>query len=498
MQTITDKPLLETWPHAREVEESLIGSVLLNQEVLTDSELLAIESGDFYIHRNGEIWDVASTMFKDGKHIDYVTVAAELSQRGKLDEVGGHAYLSLLASRVPTSLGAPQYARTVMDFSTRRKLIQFAHETVKFAYNADTNMTSPAMWSRTEAILDNLMRGITLPQREQFTAEELVSLPVENEQNWLLQGVLVANGLNLLVGEPGAGKTWEALDASIAISTTGSAWGRQSQPGGVLYFGADNMRDDLVRRMNRLCRARGIRPPSDAFILDLSPLDLSDPSDVLMLEREIREHRPRLVVLDAMARYLGDLDENSNADIGRLMAELRRISNDSEVAFLLIHHLRKVSTSLSAERLGDRIRGASDILAAVDSALVMTKKGNGPSMARNLVHVKCRGSSEVEPISMSIEDTENGGVALVYGEGSAPLARESITETCVTLVVEVMSGRPGEVFTTADFRDLLKDRGFEASDATIKRVSKRLRELPSVSASQQGRRILFVWNDEHG
>ena len=42
-------------PHSRENEEALISACLINPDAMST---ISLESKDFYIHRNGWIWDV--------------------------------------------------------------------------------------------------------------------------------------------------------------------------------------------------------------------------------------------------------------------------------------------------------------------------------------------------------------------------------------------------------------------------------------------------------
>ena len=83
-----------------ESERSVLGAMLRSRE----AALLAIETlqpGDFYDPANREIYAAMQTLATAARPIDLVTLDEELTRRGKLDAVGGAAYLIELSRSVP-------------------------------------------------------------------------------------------------------------------------------------------------------------------------------------------------------------------------------------------------------------------------------------------------------------------------------------------------------------------------------------------------------------
>jgi replicative DNA helicase len=122
-------------PHSREAEEAVVGSVLINPDVLYDLELI-LKDQDFYIHKLGFVW--AAFVRMRGRHvpIDMLTITEELSDMGRLDEIGGPAFLTALLNASPTSLHAEAYARIIKACSIRRELILRANQIATLAYDA--------------------------------------------------------------------------------------------------------------------------------------------------------------------------------------------------------------------------------------------------------------------------------------------------------------------------------------------------------------------------
>jgi len=122
-------------PHSTEAEQSVLGSLLVDSEILPDIAM-KLKSEDFYMEQHREIYEAILNLFDDNKPVDLVTVSEQLSKRGTLQKVGDFEYLSNLATSVPTTANAPHYARIIEDKSLLRKLIQAAVQIQKKSYEA--------------------------------------------------------------------------------------------------------------------------------------------------------------------------------------------------------------------------------------------------------------------------------------------------------------------------------------------------------------------------
>ena len=85
----------------KEAEEILIGSILLRGR-LYESIQSVVVADDFEELRHNLIFQLVGAMYIDGTAIEYGTVVSELRRTGRLDTVGGEAYLTHLMSRSAT------------------------------------------------------------------------------------------------------------------------------------------------------------------------------------------------------------------------------------------------------------------------------------------------------------------------------------------------------------------------------------------------------------
>lgn len=143
-------------PNQPEAERSVLGAMLRSSE----ASLLAIEAlkaEDFYDPANREIFSAMCALAASGRAIDFVTLDEELTRRGKLDGVGGSAYLVELSANVPSTANVGAYIRIVDEKSTLRRLIAASESILKDCYSAQEE-TGDILEGAEKAIYDITMR----------------------------------------------------------------------------------------------------------------------------------------------------------------------------------------------------------------------------------------------------------------------------------------------------------------------------------------------------
>ncbi len=104
-------------------EEAVIGSILIDDSMLKRIDL---QADDFFSEPHRFIFDGMLKLQDTDTAINQITVAHALNEAGKLERVGGTAYLSHLISICPTSLDCPVYAEIVKEKSLYRQMFQAA------------------------------------------------------------------------------------------------------------------------------------------------------------------------------------------------------------------------------------------------------------------------------------------------------------------------------------------------------------------------------------
>src|ERR1700753_564247 len=113
-------------------EPSILGGIILRNEVLTNLDTLEVD--DFYDHRHKVVFQAVRALEAGSRPIDVVTLEAGIQKQGKLEASGGISFLGELAARVPTPDNVYAYAEIVSDRHQARKLMLASGEILEKGY----------------------------------------------------------------------------------------------------------------------------------------------------------------------------------------------------------------------------------------------------------------------------------------------------------------------------------------------------------------------------
>ncbi|HOM29054.1 MAG TPA: replicative DNA helicase [Deltaproteobacteria bacterium] len=244
-------------PYSREAEEYILGGILMENTAL-DSVCTIVSAEDFYIERNRILFEQMVRLMDKGLPIDLVSLTESVERTGKLDKVGGAAYISQLADIVPTTANIEYYARIVRDKSILRSLINGASEIIRQARSqagevADILESAEQIVYAINREIEQSGRGLTkIGQPIQNLYEKLrrmasgevdpgiVSTGFERLDIQLLGG-LHRSDLIIIAGRPSMGKTSLALNIAQNVAV------RERLP--VAVFSLEMGIDQLALRM---------------------------------------------------------------------------------------------------------------------------------------------------------------------------------------------------------------------------------------------------------
>lgn len=121
-------------PNSKESEMMVLGSMLTSINSLNIAAD-ALNSFDFYHTEHQTIFDVLKTAYKNDKPADVHLVCEELKRQGKLNSVGGPAYVTSIAQYAGTSAFIEEYVEVVQNKAILRRMIHTAHEMEKTAFS---------------------------------------------------------------------------------------------------------------------------------------------------------------------------------------------------------------------------------------------------------------------------------------------------------------------------------------------------------------------------
>lgn len=206
-------------PHNMEAEESVLGSLLIDQDAIIKIPFLEVR--DFFMERHRWVFAAIKDLHREHAPIDIVTLSEELEKRGQLIEIGGPPYLTDLSIATPTSMHVEWYANIVREKAIKRAQIDLGRDLTESAFSDDTEPESTSALAKGRlAEIDkrlaadgntfNLAQSLDyhldiLEKREREQDKEKIQFPWDDFNR--LTPYLDAGTLVGIIADPGVGKT---------------------------------------------------------------------------------------------------------------------------------------------------------------------------------------------------------------------------------------------------------------------------------------------------
>jgi predicted transcriptional regulator len=329
-------------PHSVEAEAAVLGSVMIDPAVMGDVCKIVVAS-DFFIVKNGWIWDAMLDIAIRNEPIDFLTLCNELETRGQLAEIGGEAYLSQIINSVPTALHADGYARIMKDKSVRRQGLALASDLATRMYDEAANpfVELDRFHHRAEntRVNEAARMGGEIPV---LSADEI--LRAEYPEPYVAVEGMLTSGMAMLGAKSKMHKSWMALQLLCAIaSPTGYFMGRQLSHGRVLYVTLELTLRELKNRMQ--AQSWPGRLPFDVITTETYQQRIGDISKAgadtlcrMMLDKDYK-----VAVIDPfnLAMAYGQTDMYDLVSMTEAMARLQRFGVEHDRVIMFVVHYPK-------------------------------------------------------------------------------------------------------------------------------------------------------------
>lgn len=295
--------------------------------------------------------------------------------------------------------------------------------------------------------------------------DQLDSMP---EPDWLIDGMLPANGLGMIFGPPESAKTFLALDLSLAIASQETWHGRPLKDGGVLYIAAEGIQS-LKRRVAAWKYVHDVEGPAGLFVLPGS-VQLMDEDETSSLAAAISSRLAEplvLIVFDTLQRCMAGGDENNQGDAGKVIGNLDFLRQVTGATCLLIHHPGTVS---------GRPRGSTVFMGAMDAVWEL-REDDG---ARILECKKMKDAPHFDPMRFALQPVLESCVMAVSSGLTLVSSRLTTNQRkCLETLRDIDDGD-----------GVLKGEWCDASGlpkASFHRTVKQLRDAGYVNGARRGR-----------
>jgi AAA domain-containing protein len=187
-----------------------------------------------------------------------------------------------------------------------------------------------------------------------YTANELLRSDFQIE--WLIQDLIVARTTNFISAESGIGKSRLAMQLAKAMATGTQflKWPCERQIS-VMYLSLEMPGDMLKHFLTGLLIGKEMNEDeSDKFMLVPlgKAIDLAKPEGYEFLEMLIKEHKPEVMMIDAMGKLT--FEEMGETQAKAINNQLNKLTQDYGTTFFIIHHNRKPDlTGKKRPGLGD-------------------------------------------------------------------------------------------------------------------------------------------------
>jgi len=123
-------------PHSIQGEQSVLGGLMLDNSTW-DQVADRVVQTDFYRREHQLIFRAVASLAERTQPFDVVTLSEELEGKGVLEEVGGLAYLGMLAKDTPSAANIRAYADIVREHSVMRQMIRVGTEIADGGFNPE-------------------------------------------------------------------------------------------------------------------------------------------------------------------------------------------------------------------------------------------------------------------------------------------------------------------------------------------------------------------------
>ena len=347
-------------PQNIEAEQSVIGAMLIDKNAVSlVTEKLMPE--DFYRQAHQVIYSAILTLHSKNEPIDMITLINELKKMNRLDDVGGVAYVTLLANVVPTAANAKYHAQIVEDKSILRQLVEGGTAIASLGYEGADDV--PVIIDQAEKMvlrISNRKGSKDFAEISEVLSDTINHIQAVLESKQSITGVAtgfvdldkLTAGLHpsdfiILAARPSMGKTALALNIAQNVAIRGAREGQPKKR--VAFFSLEMSREQLVQRM--LCSeadvdAQRLRAGADIRDKDTDNADLWN---------------KLWVAADLLSNAQIFIDDTPGITIMEMRSKARRLQAEGGLDLVVIDYLQLMQGTSGRNSTDNRQQEVSEI-----------------------------------------------------------------------------------------------------------------------------------------
>jgi len=335
-------------PQAPELEEAVLGAVMLEKDKL--AEVLEIIQSEqcFYVDAHQKIYAAIRRLFDKGMPVDLLTVTEELRKNDELEIIGGAYYLTRLTMSVVSSAHVEAHARIVMEKFIQRELIRISGVVISDAYEDSTDVfdlldkaesglyeiTDKHLRKNFKSLKEVLVRTVHEIEEAKNKKEDITGVPSGFDALDKLTSGWQKTDLIILAARPAVGKTAFCLNLAMNAAM------RSPSPYPVAFFSLEMGAGQIVKRM----------------LAATTEVTMNAITKGHMQEHEFVQMTQRMTKLASAPIFL---DDQAALNIFELRAKARRLKQRHDIQLIIIDYLQLMQATI--DRGGNREQEISKI-----------------------------------------------------------------------------------------------------------------------------------------
>lgn len=380
---------LKVPPNSIQAEQSVLGALMLDNQtwdIIADK----LVENDFYRKDHQLVFKAIEKLAQQQDPFDVVTLSTVLETTNKLAEIGGLAYLGMLANDTPSAANIAAYAKIIRDHSILRQLIHVGTHISNSAFSPQGQKTSELLENAERAVFKiaeqhQKGRGGFQPIKSLLaTAVDKIETLFEQEGN--ITGAatgftdfddktsgLQAGDLIIIAGRPSMGKTTLAMNIAENIAINGH------KP--VAVFSMEMPGDSLAMRM-------------------MSSLGRIDQHKVRTGQLE-EDEWPRLTsALHILAETQLFIDDTPALTPTEVRSKARRLTRDQgQLGLIVLDYIQLMQSPSSGE---NRVQQISDISRGLKA---LAKEMNVPVVALSQLNRNLEQRPNKRPVMSDLRES---------------------------------------------------------------------------------------------
>ena len=376
-------------PQSIEAEQSVLSALLLDKKAI-NSIAGKLKPEDFYRTAHRVIYQAMLDLHARDIPIDMVTVIEELKKMGRLEDVGGVSYITLVANIEPTAANIKHHARIVEEKALQREIIESGTELAALGYECGEGELQRVVDSAQQRLLNLTSRHIgpdyvhiqtiVEPMVDQFgemleNNETITGLATGfTDLDELIAGLHPSDFI-ILAARPSMGKTALALNIAENVALRGAK--ADEPPKRIIFFSLEMSREQLVQRM--ICTEANVSKQDLRFRKNSKTKSDADAA----VEKELENKKMAVMdriweASDKLANSNVYIDDTPGLTIQEMRAKVRRLKAEGGVDLIVIDYLQLMQAPSVRNNGENRQREVSDISRGLKA---MARELNVPVLA---------------------------------------------------------------------------------------------------------------------